>query len=208
MDAASLNPYAPPSSALQVSDQIGEVFRSKKLIRLDRHGQLPERCIRCNAPGSGERFSRKLLWSPLAWRMALLLSVPAFIGLANLFDSALMALLFWPMMFLLLIVHLVVRKPVAIELAVCVYHRRLHNMLLIGSVMSLIATMAAIFVLASTRQGSVSMLLVVLIPAMLVFEMVRRSLGPLAVRVARLDTQHIWLGGSGRKFRESLPELS
>jgi hypothetical protein len=207
MNEPLLNPYAPPASELRVSDQIGGVFRSKKLVRLDRHGQLPERCVRCNAPGSGQRFNRKLLWSPLPWRMALLLSVAAFIGLASLLDSTVMAILFWPMIFLLVIVHVVIRKRVEVDLAVCELHRRIHYVFLIGSLLLLVATIALIFAMAGTRQANISMGIGILIPVMLLLELLRRAIGPLAVRIAKLNAQHVWLRGTGRRFRDSLPEL-
>ena len=62
-----MNPYAPPKASLEAVVP-GAVWRDGKLVRMDRQGALPDRCVVCNEHAS-KRIARTLYWSPTAWRI-------------------------------------------------------------------------------------------------------------------------------------------
>ncbi|MGH8741994.1 MAG: hypothetical protein ACREUN_13840, partial [Burkholderiales bacterium] len=66
---AAMNLYAPPKAKVDPAHQLGELWRRDKLVRMDRSGALPDRCVICNADAAGYRLPRKLYWAPTAWRI-------------------------------------------------------------------------------------------------------------------------------------------
>jgi hypothetical protein len=82
-----LNPYEPPK-AVQTFGELaptgeGDTWRDGPLLVFRRGGQLPDRCVRCNAPAAGGRFRRIIRSIPidtglcpkhrrLAWRAVLI----------------------------------------------------------------------------------------------------------------------------------------
>ncbi len=200
--SASLNPYAPPAAQVEHRGAIGEAFRRGKQIAMHARGQLPPRCVACNASAPGTRISRTLYWTPPAWRWSLY----AIIVLALALSSAgvvTAAIAFWPVVIVATIVTLIVRRKFPLELAVCERHRRLHQALTWAAALALAAFAGATpYLIGSGRLG----VFVALLLVMFALGIARGSSGILAIRVARLEGERLWLRGSRKAFRESFPE--
>ena len=61
------NPYAPPKTERLESDRLldqpDQAWRDRKLLVVRKKGAvLPDRCLKCNAPAEGYRFTRDVSW--------------------------------------------------------------------------------------------------------------------------------------------------
>jgi hypothetical protein len=201
--ADAFNPYAPPAADLDVHAQVGAVARDGDLVRMDRNGQLPERCVTCNAPAVPARVSLKLYWTPLRWRfgawtVSLLLFALMVLGFAY------AAIAFWPTVLILAVINMVIRKRVTLDLGICERHRR-RRALLRGSavvfvLLVIMLAISAIFI----GENIAGPWIFLLIPLMLLLGLAN-SLSPVnSVRIAKLDERHLWLKRTGKAFRDSL----
>jgi hypothetical protein len=170
---------------------------------MDRDGSLPDRCVVCNAQ-AGRRVSRTLYWSPAAWRYSSVLAPFALLFAGVLLGIPWLALAFWPSIIVLGIAHYVVRKKMKLDLGICERHRRQRNLLQALSIASLAGALIIMTFLPS--EGSLEAL-VAAVAVIIVLAVLQSFLGVQAVSLRRLDGEHAWLGGTGRHFREALPEL-
>lgn len=205
--ADTFNPYAPPAAEIEVRAQIGAVAQDGKLVRMERNGQLPERCITCNAPAVPARVSRKLYWTPLRWRLgawAVALVLFALMVLGYTYA----AVVFWPTVLILAVVNMALRKRVTLDLGICERHRR-RRALLYGSAVTfvllvIVVTLVAIF----TGKDFAGPWILVLMPLMLLLG-AADNLSPVnGVRIAKVDSRHLWLKRTGKAFRDSLPGVT
>lgn len=201
--SAPFNPYAPPAAELERRGQVGEVFRKGKLVGMHPEGQLPPRCVACNAQVAEHRTTRVLYWSPLAWRVSAVAAIVALLGLSTA-GVVVAALAFWPAMLIAAVTNFVVRKKVSVDLAVCERHRRIQSTLTWAAVLGIALVVAGIYYLIRIDPS----VLLVAVAAMFAVGIVRSRTGALAVRVARLEHDRLWLKGTGRAFRDSLPEAA
>jgi len=199
-----LNPYAAPRAKLEEAVAEGSVWREGNLVRVDREAGLPSRCVVCNLPAQ-TRVRRRLYTSPLAWRLGAFAApfVLMFLGIA--FQAPMLMVLFWPSVIVLLVVHLFVRRKFVLEAPICVRHARQRTVLLILSILLVCAVIALPF----GWSGTAAMIngLWACIAALVVLAIVQSIAGVQAVRLKRLSAEHAWLGGTGKPFREALPEL-
>ncbi len=199
--SAPFNPYAPPAAELERSGQVGEVFRKGNLIGMHPEGQLPPRCVACNAQATEHRVTRVLYWSPLAWRASAVAVIFALLGLSAA-GVIVAALAFWPAMLIAAVANFVIRKKVSVDLAVCERHRRFQSALTWAAALGIALVVAGIYYLIRIDPTA----LLVAVAAMFAVGIVRSRTGALAVRVARLERDRLWLKGTGKAFRDSLPE--
>jgi len=172
---------------------------------MDRASALPDRCVVCNAPAEGYRLSRKLYWSPLAWRAGALIAPFAAMALGLYLDVAILAMSFWPLVILLLITHTFVRKSLKLELGVCPRHRRLRNTFIALSTACIAGVFAGIL---SFQTGIVGiMILLGSVVGLLVLAVMQSYFGAQAIRLKELSPEHAWLARTGAAFRSELPEL-
>ncbi len=198
----SFNPYAPPAANLEHRGQIGEVWRDGKLVAMHREGQLPPRCVACNSPALLRRNERTLYWTPPAWRGSVI-AVLALLFTLSANGVVLAALAFWPVVLIAAVTNIVIRKKTSLSVGVCDRHRRLQAALT-GSALASVAAVAGgmFYFVAENRPG----LLFALVILMFAIGIARSRSGPLAVRIARMSDDRLWLKGTGRAFRDSLPE--
>ncbi len=202
-----VNPYAPPSADVAGEMQQGTVGREQRLVRMDRDGRLPTRCVVCNAPAEALRIERTLYWTPTAWRAAVAAVVVSLLVL-SFAGVGVAAALFWPAVLLLIIANMVIRKKVTLDLGACARHRRQRAALRgagIACSLGMIAALVGLFAGPGDLLGAGVLVLVV---AMLVLGVVYSNVGVQAVRVARMTERHLWLKRAGKAFRDSLPEVA
>jgi hypothetical protein len=201
-----LNPYAAPKAKLEEVVPAGTLWRAGKLVRMDRDGALPDRCVVCNEQASGKRIERTLYWSPAAWRTFSALAPFVLFAGGMLFSLPVLMMLFWPAVIVLGIAHYIVRRKLKLDFAVCQRHRRQRN-LLAGLSLAAMAGMVAVFLNWSPTTATVVGLLTA-VTIIIVLAVVQNYVGVQAVKLKKLDSQHAWLGGTGKSFREALPELT
>ena len=199
----TFNPYAPPAAELERRDQVGEVFRKGNLVGMQPEGQLPARCIACNGPAAAERVSRVLYWSPPAWRVSVVATIVALLGLSAA-GVVVAALAFWPVILIAAVANMAVRKKVSLDVAVCERHRRLQAASTWAAALGIALVVAGIFYLI--QIDAVAFFLATIL--MFVLGILRSRTGALAVRIARLERDRLWLKGTGKAFRDSLPEAA
>jgi hypothetical protein len=198
-----LNPYAAPKAKLEEAIAAGNVWREGNLVRIERSGALPERCIVCNRPAA-KRITRNLYWSSRAWRSGAALTPFVILALGIATESIGLLVLFWPSVIVLFVANFFIRKKFQLALALCERHRRLRTVLQVLSV----GAIGAVGIVFYTWDGSYSPTLAfAAVTALVVLAVVQSFIGVHAVSVKRLSDQHAWLGGTGRPFREALPEL-
>lgn len=200
--SAQVNPYAPPASQVERRGAIGEVFRRGKLIAMHREGQLPPRCVACNADAPERRIARTLYWTPPGWRWSMFAVIVVILGLSSAGVVA-AAIAFWPVVIVATITNLVVRKKFPLELAVRERHRRLHVALTWAAGLSIAGVVASAFFLIG--RSRTELLFATLLVVMFALGIARSYTAALAVRIARFDGEWLWLKGMRKAFRESFP---
>lgn len=195
------NPYAPPAAELERRDQVGDVVRKGKLVGMHPEGQLPARCVACNALAAGERMARVLYWSPRAWRAGALAVLVVLLGLSAA-GINLAALLFWPAFLIAIVANLALRKKISIDVAICERHRRIHSALSWAAALGILLVVAGIVNVMQIHGAAI----ILAIAVMFALGIARSRTGALAVRIARVEPGRLWLRGTGKPFRDSLPE--
>ena len=169
-----------------------------------RAGALPARCVTCNLPAE-KRVKRRLYTSPLAWRLGAFATPFVLMTLGVYLQAPFLMMLFWPSVIVLIVAHLFVRRKFVVEAPICVRHARLRNVLIVLSLAFVVAVIALPFAW-SVDSARIS-LLWACVAGLLVLAVLQSVVGVQAVSLKRLDAEHAWLGGTGRPFREALPEL-
>ena len=199
-----MNPYAAPKAKLE-EVLPGAVWRDGKLVRMDRNAALPDRCVVCNEHAS-KRIARTLYWSPVAWRVFSFLAPLVLLFGAFALRIPMMVVLFWLLVIVLGIANYLVRKKLKLDLGVCERHRRLRTLLQMLSIATLVGAVLVFTRLSAT--GSSMVFLAVAIVSALALAFAQRMLGVQKVSVSKLDSQHAWLAGTGKSFREALPDVA
>ena len=169
---------------------------------MDRDSALPERCVVCNE-AAPQRVGRTVYWSSAAWRSFSALAPFAMVFAGVALEQPILAALFWPVLLVLLVIHFIIRKKLKLELPVCERHRRHRNILRAFSVAALVGTGLILMNLGADLWP----LLVAAVALIIVLALVQSYIGVQAVSLRRLDAHYAWLGGTGRAFRQALPEL-
>ena len=198
-----MNPYAAPKAKLEEPVGDGAVWREGKLVRVDRDAALPARCVACNLPAE-KRVKRRLYTSPLAWRLGAFATPFVLMWLGILLEAMVLMALFWPAIIVLLVAHMFVRRKFVVEAPICARHARMRNILMFLSLACVVAVIALPF---AWRADAMIGVLWACVAALVVLAIVQSVAGVQAVRLKRLSEDHAWLGGTGRPFREALPEI-
>lgn len=107
------------------------LWRDKRAVVLGARAELPDRCVKCNAPGEGRRLKRNLYWHPPAWYLLILV---------NLLVYAVAAL--------------AVRKRATIEVGLCEAHR-IRRWMHIGIAWGFVISSVASFFVAANQPSLV-----------------------------------------------------
>jgi hypothetical protein len=201
--ADPFNPYAPPAAELDTEHQVGGVFHVGKLVRMDRNGSLPGRCVACNAPAESRRVARTLYWARWEWRLFIWILPPALLGLAAA-GLELAGMIFIPAVLVLIIANVIIRRRMDVAIGLCARHWRMRRTLgWLG-----VAASLSIFplVIVTLRESVFQFLVPASMLATLALGIAYAYTGAQRVAIYRLDARHVWLKGAGRGFCEALPE--
>jgi hypothetical protein len=179
------NPYAPPKSDAYIKDlhpaEPSPAWRDGILLVVRKGAELPDRCLRCNAPAEGYRFSRSLSWLNSLWLLTILIS---------------------PL--ILIIVYFGLRKRGRVTVGLCTHHQNVRRR---ATALGLLIVLAGVGLIAAgaARPGlapgleSAGILLVVL-------GMIGGMVGSRVLVPRRIDKHFIWLGRVSPEFLAAYPE--
>ena len=166
------NPYAPPMADLDNSPRLAEIsdgWRDGDLLVVPKGAELPDHCLKCNAPAQGYRFKRTLYWLHPTWFILFLMS---------------------PLIYIL--VYLIIRKKGKATAGLCVLHRkRRRRAILLGWLTSLAGiptAFAASFVPDPYQAVPIIAGLVLLFAGV-----IGGMIGSQVLIPKRIDKQFIWL---------------
>lgn len=154
------------------------VWRQENLLVMRKKSPLPDRCVKCNAPASGRKLTRKLFWhSPYYY-----LLIPA-------------GLLVYA------IVATIIGKKAKIEIGFCGIHHRIRVRDLCIAWLLCLASLGGLilsFAIANVNLGMVS---VALLLASGLYGVLRLQ----PVTPKRIDDEFIWLKGVSPEYLGTLP---
>jgi hypothetical protein len=183
------------------------VWREGRLVRMERSGRLPDRCVTCNRPAAAYRLARKFYWTPPIWRVASIAAPLLALAAGIALQSPMLLALFWPLVLVLMLANAFVRKKLALELGLCPLHRRVRATMIGVSLLALTATIAALAFYVVGYAALSPLVFLSSIGATLLLALIQVFAGVPRVSLRKLNAENAWLAGTGRAFREALPEL-
>lgn len=176
------NPYAPPQARVTARpmtlDEGTQVWREGELVVLSPSGDLPPRCVRCNADAEQPVKERTVYWHT-PWLYILIL----------------VSLLIY------LIVALIARKSARISPGLCSEHRKQRSNVIVGSLLAAAIGIGLLVVGIGNSSGGVGLLGGFLLIGAIIFGMVKGRI----VYATRIDENRISLRGCSEAFLASLP---
>jgi hypothetical protein len=175
------NPYAPPQARIverTALDDGSQVWREGDLVVLAPSGDLPPRCVKCNADAEQPVKERTVYWHT-PWLYVLIL----------------ISLLIY------LIVALIARKSARISPGLCSEHRKQRNNVITGSLLAALVGIGLIVAGIGNSNGAIGLLGGLALLAAIIVGMVKGRI----VYATRIDTNRISLKGCSEAFLASLP---
>ena len=158
----------------------GGVWRDGDTLVMTKDAQLPDRCVKCNAPAHGFRLKRNLSWHPAA-----------------------LVLLVFVALLLYVVIALVVSKRATVHLGLCAEHmQKRRNLLIVGWVMLAIGLITPVIAFANEYFGIGILAMVLVLVAAVWLVLVAR-----VVRVKTIDDRYVWLRGIDPNYLAQLPSL-
>jgi hypothetical protein len=176
------NPYAPPQARVSarpvVLDDGSQVWRDGDSVLMTPSGDLPPRCVKCNADAEQPVRQRTLYWHTPWLYILVLISILIYI-----------------------IVALIARKSIRVSPGLCTDHRVLRRNVILGSWLGALTGFGLIAVAISESSGLPALLGAVVLIGAMIFGMVKGRI----IYAARIDQNRIELKGFGEPFLRSLP---
>jgi len=178
------NPYAPSKASLGAMD-IGAghsghlAWREGKVLILQRDGDLPSRCVKCNDEADAPTKSRTLYWHHPGYYLLLLINVILYV-----------------------IVALIARKRVKVSPGLCVAHKqRRARGVMIGWGGLIVGLLALFFSAANDMPGLTVVAILALLATVIAGLLMAR-----VVYATRIDKKFVRIKGCGEEFLATLPE--
>ena len=178
------NPYAPPEAEIGKRTPVlggkSDLWRDGNLLVILKGTDLPDRCLKCNAPAEGYRLKRTLSWHRPWWYLMILVNL-----------------------FVYIIVAMCVRWTAKIKAPFCPRHRaRRRNAILIGWLGAL--TGLGLIVFGASYPGYAGAAAIgglIFLLSLLLGVIFSQYLVP-----KRIDANYIWLRKISPEFLADLPE--
>jgi hypothetical protein len=157
------------------------VWQNGKKLVMHKQAQLPDRCIKCNAPTHGAYLLRKLSWMHQGWSALVLLGLLGWIIFA--------------------ILSLTIKKKAVVDLGLCEQHlsSRRTNMI-IGWAITIVGI--GLFALAISTEAPLMILLGIV---MFFAGLIIASLATKVVTVVKMDDNYIWLTRINKDYLSNFP---
>lgn len=173
-------PYAPMGSygAPLPGLATAGLWQQGGVLVMEKGAQLPDRCVKCNAPANGRRLIRNLTWHPGAVYLLLLVSLLVYI-----------------------IVAMLVRKSAVVDVGICEEHRaKRRTAIIIGWSLGLLG-LFGVFGAIAMEEGILA--LVGLVSSLV--GIIWGAIGARVVHPSRIDDHYVWLKGVHPAFLGQLP---
>lgn len=183
------NPYQAPKtkSSLAPLPPGAGLWREGNLLVMRKDAELPDRCVRCNAPADGYRLKRNLSWHHPAFYLIVLFNLLIYV-----------------------IVALIVRKTAKIYVGLCEEHRRKRTRTILTawffSLLGIALIVAAIAYSGPQASPSLGILALVGLLMWLGFMIWGAATAP-PVAPVKIDHQFVWLKKVSPLFLDTLPEV-
>ena len=175
----SRNPYAPSRATLSGSSAHGDaqLWRSQNVLVMNRDGDLPARCVKCNEPVDAPAKQRKLYWHHPGIYALLLINIIVYA-----------------------IVAMIVRKTVKVSPGLCSVHRQKRTRSIWFGWGSLFIGIVLMIVVQDA--GRVIGVMLITLGCIIASILMSRI-----VYAKRIDNAYIQLKGCGEEFLAQLPEF-
>jgi hypothetical protein len=187
------NPYAPPKSEPLKGDRHLDypdpAWRHGNTLVARKGALLPDRCIKCNAPAGGYRFSRNLTWHASGWYLLILISL-----------------------FVYLLAYLLIRWRGEVTVGLCERHRMKRKRAIIWGWLSALSgiglLIAAISFSESARLNPNPLVPIGIIGGLvlLLAGLIGGMLGSQVLVPTRIDKHFIWLRRVSPDYLVELPD--
>lgn len=177
------NPYAPPMAELDNTPRLataGDGWRDGSLLVVPKGAELPDRCLKCNAPAQGYRFVRTLSWLSPVW-IILLLS---------------------PLLYI--IVYLILRKRGRVAAGLCQRHRKLRGRAIVIGWLTAFAGIASILASGAVPNQYAGIPIVAGI-VLLLAGIIGERIGSQVLVAKRINKEFIWLRNVSPDLLASYP---
>jgi len=183
---SDFNPYAAPETdelrgSIAAASDVAGPWRKGRVLVMAKTGELPPRCVACNAPAIGRPLKRSLTWHPAWWYLLLLINLLVY-----------------------LVVALIIRKTAVIRVGLCDRHRGRRRMW-IALAWSLVLLAIVVPVVMSSAGWNEPLMFVGLIPPLLLAAALIGIFGARVVYAKRIDDHHAWIGGVCPAYLAALP---
>lgn len=146
---------------------------------VSKGAQLPDRCVKCNAPAPGAKLKKKLTWH----------------------HPAIYILIFVALL-IYLIVAMIVRKAVTVELGLCEEHMAKHRRNVFITWLLILLGVCGFVMAVIVGDNNFLLAGILLILAGIIYAVV-------AVRIvtpAKIDDKFAWLKGVNKDYLDELPQ--
>ena len=177
------NPYAPPRAALDsptlVDHSQTACWRHNKIMIIEREGEFPPRCIKCNTEVDQAGIPVTVYWHHWAIYLLLIISAPIYV-----------------------IVALIVRKSVKVRPFMCAAHRRKRNIGRVILYCTLLVFLGVFFASFNNMPALLAFAILLLLVGLVVGRFMSRT-----VYAQKIDDHYLQLKGCDASFLDSLPEF-
>lgn len=158
----------------------GGAWRDGNALVMHKQGDLPDRCVRCNAPANGIRLKRDLSWHHPAIYLIILAGLLIYV-----------------------IVALIVRKTAKIEVGICKRHRSRRRIGIAVAWLMALLGIATFFLTTEQHAWPVIVGLLLILLSLIVGMIASRVVTP-----KKIDDSYVWLTGVHPDYLAQLPPVS
>ncbi len=187
MSNVGINPYNAPQASLVPQTAPGRIWRQGDLLVVQKGSnlELPDRCVKCNAPAEGRRLRRKLYWHHPALFLLVLLNL-----------------------ILYAIVAMAVRKSADLRIGICERHLARRRQATVTGWMLALAGLALVIIGAARLQKNEAVLYAVITGASLIVGgVVFGIVGSNVVTAKKIDEYFAWVKGVCPEYLAELPDI-
>jgi hypothetical protein len=162
-------------------------WREGNRLVVTKHIQLPDRCVKCNAPSDGRAWQKTLYWH----------------------HPALYLLIFFPGILIYAIVALIVRQNTRVAAYLCPVHRKSRNrVILLAWFVALLGVATLVFGFGLAMERSTEGVGFLMVFGSLLIVIVAGILGAIfapPLSPAKMQGNYAWLKGAGNDFLATFP---
>lgn len=157
----------------------GLLWRLKKQIVMRPGTEMPDKCVRCNAPSQGPKLKRELTWHPPAYYILIVVSLLVYI-----------------------IVAMIIRKKAVIHVGLCDKHRSQRKWAIGICTFGVVVGLGLLIGGGVSENGWMAISGVLLLITGIVWGALKATI----VSAAKIDKEFVWVKGACSDYLAELPE--